>query len=67
LDGCGVLEIAADGTMHVLLAANHREAWPMPEHFIVSLLRKAYRTAPELPASPMPELFGEEEFALKHA
>ena len=41
LDGCGVLEVQPDDTFKVLIPAVKREAWPMPESFVASLLRQA--------------------------
>lgn len=41
LDGAGVLEVGADGSIEVLWRAAYREAWPLPESFIASLLRRA--------------------------
>ena len=38
--GCGVLEIREDGKITVLRKAPRRKAWPMPEDFIASLLRR---------------------------
>lgn len=59
LDGCGVIEIREDESLHVLQIAKHRAAWPMPDHFVAALLRKAYRAAPEFPVVRMPKLFEE--------
>jgi len=47
LDGCGVLEIQEDGSMELLRAALTREAWPMPNSFVASVLRKAFRSERE--------------------
>lgn len=47
LDGCGVLEIHKDGSIQMIRAALTREAWPMPNSFVASILRKAFRTLPE--------------------
>jgi hypothetical protein len=59
LDGCGVIEVQEDGSLNVLQLAKHRAAWPMPDHFVAALLRKAYRAAPELPIDRNPALFEE--------
>lgn len=59
LDGCGVIEIREEGSLNVLQIAKHRSAWPMPDHFVAALLRKAYRAAPEFPVVRMPKLFEE--------
>jgi hypothetical protein len=48
LDGCGVLEIQEDGSIELFRAALTREAWPMPNSFVASILRKAFRTQPEV-------------------
>lgn len=45
LDGCGILEIQTDASLILLQAARNREAWPMPDHFVASLLRRAMRGA----------------------
>ena len=41
LDGCGILEVHPDGSVHELCRAKLREAWPMPTSFVASLLRQA--------------------------
>ena len=40
LRGCGVLEVQDDRVCKVLRRAASRRAWPMPESFIASLLRR---------------------------
>jgi hypothetical protein len=40
LQGCGVLEVQFDGSCKVLRKAHGRKAWPLPEPFIASLLRR---------------------------
>jgi hypothetical protein len=47
LDGCGVLEVREDESILLLRAALTREAWPMPNSFVASVLRKAFRAQPE--------------------
>jgi hypothetical protein len=47
MDGCGVLEIDEDGSIQLVRAALTREAWPMPDSFVASILRKAFRTQPD--------------------
>lgn len=39
LDGCGILEVQEDGTIKIIRHAVKREAWPMPDTFVASLLR----------------------------
>lgn len=41
IDGCGVLLLMADGTLRKAQPATPRQAFPMPEAFIASLLRNA--------------------------
>jgi hypothetical protein len=41
IDGAGLLEIHEDGTIKEIRRAAKREAWPMPDSFIASLLRQA--------------------------
>lgn len=40
LDGCGIIEVQPDGTLRVIRRATKREAWPMPDTFVASLLRQ---------------------------
>lgn len=39
LDGCGILEVQEDGTLREIRRATKRQAWPMPDTFVASLLR----------------------------
>lgn len=39
LDGCGIVEVAADGACTVVRRAVGHDAWPMPDTFVASLMR----------------------------
>lgn len=44
--GCGLLEIQEDGSMRKIYSALRRDAWPLPDTFIVSLLDAALHANP---------------------